>query len=557
MIKAQILTGNHFWIALIGIGLFVGWGCNQQQSADGQAGTPSQNSDAKPASAAQQQIATQIQQFVTSGGSVPSTQHRFADTLAADVRQFYTARQFAPAWFVNGKPTPNVEDYRQALAQASQQGLSPDGYFRPQIDSLITAMGSTPSESAQAQADILLSTSFAQYYSDMLNGSIKPSGLWDIYTRRQPIAQQLERALIQQKPSLVLQQAAPNHIGYRALQSYLQRYTAAQKSDWQKVSALGKNAKPEAVTAWATDLAALGYLDSSSATATEWDDKLTTALTQFQENHGLTATGKPDAASATALNTPLSDRIARIRLNMERFRWLPDSLGNRYVWVNIPEFTARVVDKGDTVVEMRCVVGEPKNATPVLVNKPMKNAIFSPTWTIPTSIAREEMEYILKNPAVLVVADVDVFLDGKKVNPMDVNWKDINLKRVRMVQRPKKTNSMGKAKFQFENNYGVYLHDTPNKVDFGLNNRSASHGCVRVQQPDKMAVAVLQGSNWDEGRITAAMNSGKETYATLPEPVKVNFVYFTNWVDAKGNLKQGTDCYGYDKRQMKAMGIIP
>lgn len=102
---------------------------------------------------------------------------------------------------------------------------------------------------------------------------------------------------------------------------------------------------------------------------------------------------------------------------MERLRWLPESLGERHVWVNIPEFLIRVVDKGDTVSTIRACVGEPKHATPILVNKPMTNAIFSPVWNIPTNIAKEEMEFILMNPAVIVVADVDVWLDGQKVNP--------------------------------------------------------------------------------------------------------------------------------------------
>jgi murein L,D-transpeptidase YcbB/YkuD len=261
-------------------------------------------------------------------------------------------------------------------------------------------------------------------------------------------------------------------------------------------------------------------------------------------------------ASDKGEKTSISDTQADlISLNMERFRWLPQpqDLGNRYVWVNIPEFMMQVMDKQDTINSIVVVVGEPKNATPVVANKKMHNVIFSPVWNIPVDIAYEEMEYILKNPAVLIVADVDVWVSGKKVDPRDVDWASVNKRTVKMRQRPKSTNSMGRVKFPFDNNYGVYIHDTPNQHDFGLKKRATSHGCVRVKEPAALAANLLSGSKWTSDGMKKAMYSGKQQYANLPENVSVNFYYFTAWADAKGNLRTGTDVYGYDRRQLKAL----
>lgn len=249
------------------------------------------------------------------------------------------------------------------------------------------------------------------------------------------------------------------------------------------------------------------------------------------------------------------DKIDLARLNMERFRWLPDpeKLGKRYIWVNIPEFFMRVIQDGDTSSSIKVVVGEPKNASPVLANKPLRNVIFSPVWNVPVDIAYEEIEYILKNPAVLIVADVDVWVSGKKVDPRDVDWTNVNRRSVRMRQRPKATNSMGRVKFPFDNNHGVYIHDTPNQYDFGLTTRATSHGCVRVQEPEKLASEMLKGSNWTQAAMRKAMFSGKQQYANLPQNVSVNFVYFTAWARENGTWQYAKDVYGHDKRQLKAL----
>lgn len=280
------------------------------------------------------------------------------------------------------------------------------------------------------------------------------------------------------------------------------------------------------------------------------DNQITELFSQITPNYPQYKLLQKQLATETNL-----DIKNKIKLNMDRYRLMPnaDSLGSRYVWVNIPEFMLQFIEGKDTTATMNIVVGEAKNATPVVVNKKMNSVIFSPVWNIPTHIAYEEIEYILKNPAVLIVADVDVWVDGKKVDPREVDWNNTARSRIKMRQRPKETNSMGLVKFAFDNNYGVYLHDSPSKDVFSHTNRAQSHGCVRVGNPAGLAAQILKGSKWTDGSIRTAMNSHKQQPTSIPRPVRVNFVYFTAYVDKSGKLQTRRDVYGHDSRQMRQM----
>jgi len=150
-----------------------------------------------------------------------------------------------------------------------------------------------------------------------------------------------------------------------------------------------------------------------------------------------------------------------------------------------------------------------------------------------------------------MVTDVDVLLDGKKVSPTSIDWNNVNLKRVRLKQRPKKRNAMGQAKFMFQNKHSIFLHDTPNQVDFDSNMRAQSHGCIRLAQPALFAEKILTGKGWSRSRIEKAMNSGKEQYIKPASSFKVHINYLTTWVDTGGTLQHREDIYGYDIEQLQ------
>ncbi len=424
-----------------------------------------------------------------------------AALLRQELETLYAKNQNKPLWLnpENGQPDTAVTQYLQALKNASQHALNPEKYQLARLSQLqaqLNLPATVPYDTLlteKTQLDALLSVSALAYTSDLQLGYLTPRGNWDLPEKKPPLALNLFNAIQNNSIDQLITQSAPAYQEYKNLQRLLEEYQ--------------KEAE------------------------------------------------KTPTAKVPNYNLNYEDLAKKIALNMERYRWLPnpDSMSARRVWVNIPEFKMRVFDNHKETDQIVIVVGEPKNATPVIVDKQMSNVIFSPTWTIPSSIGWEEMEYIIQNPAVLIVADVDVFIDGKLTDPREVDWTTISKKRVKMRQRPKLTNSMGLVKFPFANNYGIYIHDTPNKVDFGGVNRAQSHGCVRVQEPKKLALELLEGSNWNDGGVTKAMYSGKEQYAKLPQPVSVTIFYITTLTDENGKLRIAPDVYGHDRNQMKML----
>lgn len=457
----------------------------------------------------------------------------------------------------------NAAQLLTLLEGAKQYGLSPETYQSERIRRLYNEIHApllpdVPDKlEKMLDLDIWLTAAMVAFGNDMYGGRIvKPSGIWITERGEKDLLPIFKNGLAENKIGAAIEALQPVHKGYHDLKTKLQQYEAvAQKGGWKPITAnLRKGSEGEAVQVLASHLADLGDLEANSANTQQYNEAVEAAVKQYQDRHGLAQTGVVDAKTKESLNVPAADRIALIRLNMERYHWLPDTLGKRHVWVNIPEFMMRVVNDGEVTTEMRTVVGEYKTATPILVNKKMTNVVLSPTWTIPQSIAKEEMEWIRMDPSVLIVADVDVFLDGKEIDARKVDWKKIDLNRVKLRQIPKSTNSMGKVKFPFENNYGIYLHDTPNRIAFNQAFRAESHGCVRVHEPARLAFEMLKGkSNWTEDRIRAGMASNKEQYISLPEEVRVHIFYLTTWVDDKGHLRFLRDLYGHDRRQLKQM----
>lgn len=490
-------------------------------------------------------------------------EHRKSDYLQEQFKALYQENKGQLIWqnATTASSLPALTSYVNILQQVRNYGLSPSFYQADTIlqlhNQLYPQPGLPPKATpwaTMASLDAYASASVIAMASDLHTGHIKPSRMWDIPKKEiAGLSINLLQAVQNNRLTVWLEALMPQHKAYKKLHDKLNTYQSiANNGGWQTIkSGIKQGDKGPEAQALIKHLKDTGDLAANAASNT-WNEAVSEALKQYQARHRLTKTANLDTKTLAKLNTPIEKIIQKIQLNLDRYRFLPpaDSMGQRYVWVNIPEYLIRVFKNGEETATITGVVGEPKTATPILVDKPMKNIIFSPTWTIPQSIAREEMEYILRNPAVLIVADVDVFVDGKKVDPRKVNWKEISISRVKMRQRPKRTNSMGRAKFMFSNNYSIYLHDTPNKVDFNNSYRAQSHGCIRVQDPKRLAVELLEGGRWSEGGIKTAMFSGKEQYASLPEPVKVHLVYFTCWVDDNGLLQFARDIYGHDRRQL-------
>ncbi|HEV8209430.1 MAG TPA: L,D-transpeptidase family protein, partial [Vicinamibacterales bacterium] len=227
--------------------------------------------------------------------------------------------------------------------------------------------------------------------------------------------------------------------------------------------------------------------------------------------------------------------IEQIVMNMERWRWLPDDLGSRYILVNIPAFRLDAIEDGKSVLDMKVVTGKKASPTPVLADR-MTTVVFSPYWNIPQDIVQKEiLPKVDKDPAYLEKNNMEADEKG--------NYR----------QRPGAGNSLGQVKFLFPNHFNVYLHDTPSQTLFDRVERDFSHGCVRLDEPMKLAQYVLRDQpEWTDQKITAAMQAGTERAVALKQPLPIYLVYFTAWEDG-GTLKTVPDVYGIDRRHTAAV----
>jgi murein L,D-transpeptidase YcbB/YkuD len=221
---------------------------------------------------------------------------------------------------------------------------------------------------------------------------------------------------------------------------------------------------------------------------------------------------------------------------------MPKERDVNYIVANIPEFKLHVFDSGKMVFDMNIVVGKTGTST-VVFSDELKYIVFSPYWNIPTSIVRGEIQPAMeRNPNYLATKN------------MEQTGISNGLPVIR--QKPGGSNSLGRVKFIFPNNYNIYFHDTPAKSLFAREKRAFSHGCIRLAEPKKMAEYLLRHQpEWTTEKISAAMRTDKEKWVTLKDPVPVFISYFTAWVDNDGLLNFREDIYGHDKRMAERLFV--
>jgi murein L,D-transpeptidase YcbB/YkuD len=241
-------------------------------------------------------------------------------------------------------------------------------------------------------------------------------------------------------------------------------------------------------------------------------------------------------------------RLRQVELNMERWRWMPRTLGDRHLVVNIPEYLLRVVDGGKPAFEMKVVVGKEASQTPVFSDR-MTHIVINPDWSVPDGITANELApAMLEDPSHLARQRMRVFADGQEVDASSVDWSDPEaVARVSVRQDPGEGNALGRIKFMFPNQFNVYLHGTPADHLFAREQRGFSHGCVRVEDPLKLATYLLRGVPAGTAEaIEAQIASGETKTIQLPDPMPVHIVYFTAFVDEGGQLGFRNDFYGID-----------
>ena len=289
-------------------------------------------------------------------------------------------------------------------------------------------------------------------------------------------------------------------------------------------------------------LVALGDLknpDPAAENSEVYDPALAGAVKAFQIRHGLGNDGVIGKKTLARLSTPVAERLKQIEIALERLRWLPDVRGS-YLIVNIPSFKLYGAKTGDGPgsydIEMNVIVGESVDGhgTPVF-HSDMSMVTFRPYWNVPPSIATKELGPIIKrNPGYLARHNMELVGNGAG--------------GLRIRQRPGPKNALGKIKFSFPNTNNVYLHGTPNQSLFKVDRRDFSHGCIRVEDPPKLAEWVLQDNgNWPMERIQKYIKGADNQTVSLKNTIPVYILYSTVIADPDGTISFYEDIYGHDK----------
>lgn len=242
--------------------------------------------------------------------------------------------------------------------------------------------------------------------------------------------------------------------------------------------------------------------------------------------------------------------------NLERWRWLPRTLGETHIWVNSPDYHVNVVRDGQVIHRTRAVMGRPETQTPVFSDA-MSFIVFNPSWHVPHSIVRRSMlGSAARNGGYFARRGIQVMQGGRVVDASTINWASANIGRYSFRQPPGTANALGRMKFMFPNRHAVYLHDTPSRSYFAHSNRALSNGCVRVQNPEELAELLLgialPGDNWSTSRMRSIYGSGERT-VRFRQAIPIHLVYFTMTVDATGRLVELPDVYGHNARVRAAL----
>ncbi len=467
-------------------------------------------------------------------------QQNLPDSDAQRLRNFYNGRNYQYAWFSDTGFTEQAPIFWNL--QSNYIDYSADStLYNATLDSLFRAVEAGRAihplpDSQRLRTEVLLTQQFINYASRAYQGNvdIDEEDLGWFIPRKRINTVALLDSLVKNKGKN-LDAYAPVNSQYQRLKNHLLRYYELQRAGgWPTISAdknvyrLGDSAR--VLAAIKKRLITTGDYKQDDDTTYVFSDSLEVAVKRFQKRHGLVEDGIIGGNTFRYLNEPIEKRIRQILVNMERMRWMPPQQDSTFILVNIPQYRLTVFEGGKPSFGMNIVVGTSQNRTVVFTGN-MKYVVFAPYWNIPPGIMKNEiLPAINRNPAYLAQRHME--------------W---NGNTVR--QKPGPWNALGKVKFLFPNNFHIYLHDTPSKGLFNEQKRAFSHGCIRIQEPQRMAEWVLrQQPEWTTERIVAAMNRDSELFVTIENPIPVVIGYFTAWVGANGQINFREDIYGHDKK---------
>jgi len=513
--------------------------------------------------------------FVIDGGTLPDLDRPSFEDLKGETREFYDSLRYSLAWVAHSKPTSQALAMIHLLKIADEKGLKPEDYDSPAWDSRLARL-EQPDPLREAHLvvfDVALTVSVMRYISDLNIGRVNPRLFHfelDIHDRRIDLSEFLKRMLASGSDiGLRVQDVEPSFPAYRRTILALQKYRElAREDDGEPLPAAAKTIRPGdsyvGVPRLFRLLRLLGDLPSEATapSSTVYQGTLPEAVRRFQGRHGIEPTGIIDEETLKALNTPIARRVTQLELTLERWRWAPREFVRPPVVVNIPEFRLRADDeKYHWLLSMKVVVGRAYgHKTPVFASE-IRSVIFRPYWNVPLGIQRDEfIPKIEENPAYLAENSYDIVDGDGSVVDEDPSREEVRDKlrsgQLEIRQRPGPENALGLVKFDFPNQFDVYMHGTPSTELFSKSRRDFSHGCIRVEDPVSLSQWILQDRpEWTAENIRNAMYGETTVRVALLKPIPVLIVYGTAVVMEDGEVRFFDDIYGHDAALERALTL--
>ncbi len=514
------------------------------------------------------------------------------------IKYFYLTRQYKPKYIESFESKSFVDSLLGILGNSNEHGLNPERYHFSSIKNEFYESIKPNKESLDrylhlANAELLINDAILKYSTHMRHGVVNPRKLYpDSYFL--PVKDSLNKEFFEpfnQKNIIqYLYSIQPKSEKYKDLQTALKRFESLQELSWTPIPITEKKIKIgdsySSIKIIIDRLTTLGFLDTNKIKLRDfsvYDTLLSESIISFQKSNGFNGDGIIDKGTIQRLNITPKDYVNKIKITLERFRWLDYSDTTKYILVNIPDFKLYAIEnKTEKFNIVICTGRKGEWETPNLYGE-LSYLVLNPTWSVPRSIIEEEIASGLRKDSLyLKKRNFKVYKSGQRVSLDGLTASDLySSKRYSIVQDPGAGNALGKIKFMFKNPFGVYLHDTPTRAPFKYTNRAVSHGCMRVEKPMLLAEYLLENNSpWtldyikievgqkvdDKNIITEFNNKRTElrknsSYGVTTEVKFDNFVslfvdYYTVWVDDKGIFNYRDDVYARDKVLIKSfLGI--
>ncbi|HJZ44290.1 MAG TPA: L,D-transpeptidase family protein [Hyphomicrobiaceae bacterium] len=496
----------------------------------------------------------------------------------AALAAFYAERTGALLWVTKDGFASRAQSTISEIAKADDWGLSARDFELPQLGS------SEAAPAALADAEIKLGLAVLKYARYARGGRLDP----------RQISRYIDQGPTLLEPKIVLEAVAASDAPGSYLQSLHPKHPQFQRLRQALLKARAGTGRPEAGTEPQVRLpdgpllkpgmdhphvALLRQRFKVAAEAgreTFYDPALQQAVAAFQRENKMNPDGLIGRTTRSVLNGEgkpalAGSEVQRLTLNMERWRWMPESLGQLHVWDNIPEFTTRVLKGGQLVHSAKIIVGKPETQT-VLFSANMRYVIFHPEWGVPDSIKVKEILPYLRpssgggffsffggaDTRVLEKHNLKVSFNGRPVDASQVDWNQVDIKRYTFIQPAGAANVLGVVKFRFPNKHDIYMHDTPQRDLFDKQVRTFSHGCIRVHNPGRLAEILLEeDKGWSAAYVRGLLAQGYNNEVTLDKQVPVHVTYFTAVAGEDGTVQHFGDVYGHDNRLTAALAGRP